>query len=272
MLARGVFYGTPPMTEDRDFKRLVRSRAARTGESYTTARATLLKQQNPGRKAAPVRTPSATVVPATPAASAPAASDYAAIAGMSDEAVAAKTGCTWERWVWALDQVEAHRWPHSEIARYLGEKYKVPAWWRQMIAVGYERVRGLRERGQMRAGHFSVSKSRTFPVAASTLFRAFKEPGKRARWMPGTKVAVRSATVGKVVRFTWSDGSSVEVRFTTRDRRKTSVAVEHTRIASKAEAEWLRAWWGERLEAVAGVVVPRRRTPTGVSTRTSLAR
>ncbi len=240
------------MTEDRDFKRLVRNRAARTGESYTAARATLLKQQA-GRKTAPTR------VSTAPSPAATASTDYAAITGMSDAAVAARTGCTWDKWFWALDQVEAHQWPHREIARYLGEKYKVPAWWRQMIAVGYERVRGLRERGQARAGQFSVSKSRTFPVAASTLYRAFKEPGKRARWMPGLKTTVRSATEAKVVRFTWADGSSVEVRLTKKDPRKTSVTVEHTRIGSKEEAVRLRGWWGERLEALAGVVVAPRR-------------
>lgn len=260
------------MTEDRDFKRLIRSRGARTGESYTAARATLLKQQQVGREAAPARTSSATASAAAPAAAAAPVPDYAAIAGMSDAAVAAKTGCTWEKWFWALDQVEAHQWPHREIARYLGDKYKVPSWWRQMIAVGYERVRGLRERGQARAGQYSVSKSKTFPVAASTLFRAFKEPAKRARWMPGTKAAVRSATAAKVVRFTWSDGSSVEVRLTPKDRRKTSVAVEHTRIAAKEEAQRLRGWWGERLEALAVMVAPRGRAGADASTRSPVLR
>lgn len=237
------------MTQDRDFKRLVRARAARTGESYASARAALRP------------TPATASTAATPVLPAPPPGNYAAIAGMSDEAVVAKTGCTWEKWIWALDQVEAHQWPHAEIARYLGEKYKVSAWWRQMLAVGYERVRGLRERGQMRAGHYTVSKSKTYATALSTLYRSVKEPGRRAKWMPGTKLTLRSATEGKVVRFMWSDGSSVELRFTVKGPGKVSVAVEHARIASKDEAERLRAWWGERLEALAAAIPARTRSP-----------
>jgi len=37
-----------------------------------------------------------------------------------------KTGCAWERWVKALDRVQAHTWPHRRIAEYVHEKYKVP--------------------------------------------------------------------------------------------------------------------------------------------------
>jgi hypothetical protein len=70
------------MPTDKDFKRLVRGRMQKTGESYTAARAILLRK--PARKPAPTRQ-------ATP--------DYATLAGMSDETIQAKTGCTWATWV-----------------------------------------------------------------------------------------------------------------------------------------------------------------------------
>ncbi|HEU5154041.1 MAG TPA: hypothetical protein VFU03_04890, partial [Gemmatimonadales bacterium] len=114
------------MTTNKDFKRLVRGRMQKTGESYTTARANLLKH-------------SLTPTPKQ----APAAIDYAGLAGMSDVTIKARTGCTWERWVWALDRVDAHLWPHREIAQYVQEKYKVPDWWTQTVTVGYERIKGL---------------------------------------------------------------------------------------------------------------------------------
>lgn len=41
--------------------------------------------------------------------------DYAAVAGMSDEKIKAKTGCTWERWVYALDRRGAEKMPHRDI-------------------------------------------------------------------------------------------------------------------------------------------------------------
>ena len=95
------------MPTNKDFKRLVRGRMQKTGESYTTARAHLLKQK-----------------PAAPVAPAPV--DYAKLAGKSDATLKAKNGCTWERWVEALDRARAHTWPHRDIAEYVHEKYKVP--------------------------------------------------------------------------------------------------------------------------------------------------
>ncbi len=114
------------MPTNKDFKRLVRARMQKTGESYTAARARLLTKQQVTPKQA--RTP-----------------DYARLAGMmSDAALKAKTGCPWERWVRALDRVQAHTWPHRRIAEYVHEKYKVPGWWSQTVTVGYERIKGLR--------------------------------------------------------------------------------------------------------------------------------
>jgi hypothetical protein len=65
------------MPTDKDFKRMVRGRMQKTGESYTTARAHLRKQK-----------PTATVAPR----SAPA--DYAKLAGRSDAILKEKTSCT----------------------------------------------------------------------------------------------------------------------------------------------------------------------------------
>src|SRR3954464_5960827 len=116
------------MPTDKDFKRLVRGRMQKTGESYTTARAQLRKQR-----------PTTTVAPAP--------REYAKLAGRSDAIIKQKTGCTWERWVKALDRARANTWPHGEIAKYVREKYQIPGWWAQSVTVGYERIKGLRAVG-----------------------------------------------------------------------------------------------------------------------------
>ncbi len=144
------------MPREKDFKRLVRNRMKKTGESYTAARAQLLKQK-----------PTATVSPRP--------SEYAKLAGRSDEIIKAKTGCTWVRWVKALDRAKAHTWPHREIAKDVNEKYKVPGWWAQTVTVGYERIKGLRAVGQRRDGSFEANKSRTFGVPVSRLYDAFHD-------------------------------------------------------------------------------------------------
>jgi hypothetical protein len=124
----------------------------KTGEAYTAARAKLLAK--PSRS----RTAMKTALSAAPAV------DYAKLAGMSDAVVKEKTGCQWDRWVKSLDHHGAAELPHREIVDLVQKKYKVGDWWSQMVTVGYERIKGLRARGQRRDGSYEATKSRTFNV------------------------------------------------------------------------------------------------------------
>ena len=241
------------MTTQKDFKRLVRGRMQKTGESYTAARANLLSAK---RKATNVESNGHGPVPATAVASTGAApttppADFAKIAGMSDEAVKAKTGCNWERWVWALDQVHAYNWPHSEIAQYVHEKYKVPGWWTQTVTVGYERIRGLRARGQRRSGSWEASKSKTINAAVGTVFKSFKQPKLRSAWLPENKPVVRTSVPNKSLRLTWDDGTSVEVYLVAKGRSKAQVAIQHTKLPSRDAADRMKEFWSEHLDALA---------------------
>jgi len=177
--------------------------------------------------------------------------DYAALAGMSNEAVRAKTGQTWERWVKALDRVEADRWPHREIARHLVGEYGLSGWWSQTVTVGYERIRGLREVGQRRGGSYEVTKTKTVAVAVGKLYRAFSDKRRRAQWLSDADVIIRAAIRDKSLRITWIDGTSVEVYFTKKGVTKSSVSVEHRTLPSRAAATAMKAYWGERLAELA---------------------
>ena len=222
------------MTTQKDFKRVVRSRMQKTGESYTAARAQLLR-----RTAAPALELS--IKPAAPAASPKsAAPDFAGLAGMSDAAVKKGTGCGWSSWVKTLDYAGAQQWPHRAITQFVREKYDTPSWWTQMVAVGYERIKGLRARGQQRSGDYRITKSRTFDAPVSKVYAAFRR----------AKFTVRSTTRNRAMRITWPDGTAVEVRFVPKGRSKSQVAIEHSRLASKAAAEKVKAYWGERLETL----------------------
>jgi uncharacterized protein YndB with AHSA1/START domain len=217
------------MPTDKDFKRLVRGRMQKTGESYTAARAHLRKSP------APVARPSI-----TPA-------EFAKLGGRSDAIMKEKTGCTWERWVKALDREKAHTWPHREIATHVREKYKIPGWWAQSVAVGYERIKGLRAVGQRRNGLFEAGKSKTFPVPLARLYEAFSEARIRRRWLPDVDLTIRSATREKSMRITWPDGTSVEVLFTSRGAGKSQVALAHTKLPDRAAVTEKKEYWGERL-------------------------
>jgi hypothetical protein len=231
------------MTQQKDLKRVVRTRMQKTGESYTAARAHVLARRD--ADAAPVE--AAADLPA-------AAPDYAALAGMSDETIAAKTGCTWKQWVGHLDDVGASTRPHREIAAHVHEAFGISGWWAQTVTVGYERIRGLRQIGQRREGSFEAGKNKTFPVPVSRLFAAFADPAQRAQWLPGVELQVRKATPDTSMRITWGDGSSVDLWFTAKGAEKCSVAVQHGKLPDRPRAEELKRFWGERLEALAGFV------------------
>jgi hypothetical protein len=224
------------MPTNKDFKRLVRGRMQKTGEAYTTARAHLLKK------------PAAAVPPAP--------IDYATLAGRSDAVLKAKTGCTWERWVKALDHARAYTWPHREIAKYVQEKYKTPSWWAQTVAVGYERIKGLRAIGQRGDGSFEASKSKTFAVPLGRLYSAFHDARMRARWLPGVDLTVRTATRGKSMRITWPDQTSVEVGFARRGTAKSQVVLQHGKLPDRAAATRMKQYWAERLVALGQVLAP----------------
>ena len=229
------------MPTNKDFKRLVRARMEKTGEAYTTARFQLLKQSKPPSTGAPARPMSMSI-------------DYAKLAGMSDAVVKRATGCTWERWVKALDYAGAHRWSHRAIADYVRTTYKTPSWWTQTVTVGYERIKGLRAIGQQRDGGYVATKSKTLPAPAGTVYRAFADGRIRRQWLDGVKLTVRKSTPNRSVRITWDDDTSVEVWLTSKGGGKTSAQVQHRNLVDRVDADRRRAFWAERLDALRDVV------------------
>lgn len=223
------------MPRDKDRKRVIRERMKKTGESYTTARAHVLSKKPSDR----------------PAAS---AIDLAALAGMKDDAIAAKTGRTWRQWVRALDADGAAAMPHRDIAAIVHKKHHVGDWRAQSVTVGYERIKGLRERGQRRNGTYEATKSRTFNVPVNTLFDAWAEDAARRRWLDGVKAIVRTARAPKSMRLQWPDGTLVAVGFTAKGAGKSAVALAHTKLRDRAASGNAKEYWTDRLDALGSLL------------------
>jgi uncharacterized protein YndB with AHSA1/START domain len=232
------------MTTQKDLKRVVRARMKKTGESYTSARAQVIRKPK-----------LQSVKPAKPVAalSEPAVAEYATIAGMSDDVVKEKTGCTWERWVYALDAKGADQLTHREIADLIHTKYKVGPWWTQMVAVGYERIKGLRGKNQRRDGTFEATKSKTFNVDVDTLYDAWAKAATRKKWL-AEPVKVRTATAPKSMRLEWPDGGIVAVGFYPKGNGKSSVAVQHAKLPDREAATRMKESWAQRLDALKEVL------------------
>lgn len=221
------------MVQNKDFKRIVRARMRRTGESYTAARAQVRQLRK--HTDAPARPPEP---------------DYAALAGKSDATIKARTGRVWKEWTEALDWHGAHKLPHGEIARLVRREFGVGDWWSQMVTVGYERIKGKRAHGQRMDGSYEASKSRTFAVPVARLFAAWANAGTRRRWLGGDGVKVRTATPPKVVRLGMPDGTIVVVGFLSKGNTKSAVAVQHTKLADKEAMDRAKTYWTARLDAL----------------------
>ncbi len=216
------------MTTQRSFKRLVRTRMEKTGESYTAARTMLL----------------AAVEPEAPGAEPRLAT--------SDAAIRERTGRGWEEWFDLLDAWGAPGQTHRETARRLaGELGLDPLAWNVQAIVGsYELARGLRVAGEHADG-FRVSVSKTVAVPVERLYDAFVDASLRSRWLPGADLRERTATRPRSARFDWGDGGTrVHVTFAGRGDERSTASLQHVRLADAAEAERMKAFWRERVAAL----------------------
>ena len=171
----------------------------------------------------------------------------AKVAGMSSEAVKAKTGKTWDEWIRALDKAGATKLDHKGIVAIVGSEHGIGPWWQQMVTVGYEQARGLREKHETTSG-YSVSRSKTLNVGVGSVFKAWKNERARAQWLDDS-ITIRKATVNKSMRITWTDGTSnVEVNFYPKGVGKTQLAVQHNKLPNAKAAAKMKAFWGQRLQ------------------------
>jgi uncharacterized protein YndB with AHSA1/START domain len=222
------------MTTDKDRKRLIRARMKKTGESYTAARAVIVARDGDSDDAY-----------AAPRA------EWPALAGVSDDAIRERTGRTWAGWVALLDAVGAHRMKHGEITRHVSATYaELDGWWTQMVTVGYERIRGLRDIGQRRDGNYEANKSRTFGIDVSKLYRMFSDARRRRKWLPDGVTRVRTALVDRSIRVDWQDGTQVNVFFTAKGPEKSTMTVQHTKLTSRDAVNEAKAFWQERFDAL----------------------
>ena len=209
------------MTAQRSFKRLVRSRMDKTGESYTAARAQLLAGVEPQR-----------ISLAT-----------------SDETIRERTGRGWEEWFDILDEWGAADKTHREIARWLGEQQGIHplAWNAQAIAGSYERARRGRQVGEHEDG-FTVTASKTVAVPVERLYAAFVDAGLRERWLPDGDLRERTTIEPRSARFDWGDGATrVHVSFAAKGEGKSVAALSHERLPDGGEAERMKTFWRERV-------------------------
>ncbi|MBA3281656.1 MAG: hypothetical protein H0U29_05450 [Acidimicrobiia bacterium] len=120
-------------------------------------------------------------------------------------------------------------------------------WEAQAITGSYQRVRGLRAVGEMTDG-FRITASRTIGVPVEQLYDAVVDPARRTGWL-STELRERTATRPKAAHFDAADGR-VHVTFAAKQAGRSTVFIEHARLADAAAADAMKTRWRAALSTL----------------------
>jgi uncharacterized protein YndB with AHSA1/START domain len=173
---------------------------------------------------------------------------------VTDDAVKASTGKTWDEWCKILDKAGARMMDHKEIALLLQKQIGLTRWWSQMVAVGYENERGIRqgERGEPCGKRYEVTLSKIVAAPRAAVWAAWQDPATLARWLPDAKFEISKTVPQKILHLDWPDETRVAVRLYER-RGKTRVVVSHGKLA-ESDAERLQNYWSAALDRLKAIV------------------
>jgi hypothetical protein len=172
---------------------------------------------------------------------------------MSDNAVMAKTGKTWNQWFALLDKAGASKLDHGGIVKLAARTGGAGPWWRQMVTVEYERARGLRDKHQTATG-FSVSVSKTVAADVAALYAATADAKRRKKWFPAGALKISSRTEDKYFRAAWNGAARLEINFYPKPGGKAQINVQVGKLANKSDVERERAAWKKALEKLTSLL------------------
>ncbi len=165
---------------------------------------------------------------------------------MSDAAVKERTGKAWADWFQNPRQGRRQAMAAQGNLRLACKG--VGSWWCQMVAVAYERARGIREKYQECDGEFSASGSRTLTVPLSKAYEARVNEKLRRGWLGAAELEIITATPSKSIRGKWDGGNSrLSVNFYGKGAAKCQVAVDHMKLSGSKECAKMKAFWCDAL-------------------------
>jgi len=189
----------------------------------------------------------------------------------TDAACRKATGKTLDQWFAALDALGGLEQNRRDRSQWLLEATGKDAWWANTLAVEYERARGQKEKDGRPTG-YSICSTKTIAAPIERVFAAFADAAALDRWLgAGTKLefadggtfsnadgdrgTFRRIRANKDLRLSWEHptlgpGTSVEVLFAGKGQGKTGVTLNHTRVATRREADQLRLGWQAAFEAL----------------------
>jgi uncharacterized protein YndB with AHSA1/START domain len=187
---------------------------------------------------------------------------------VTDAACKQETGRTLKEWFDHIDGLGDYGRRNTVAALY-NEFGRSKEWWATTIPVEYERARQMLKKDGLPEG-YGICATKTIAAAVPTVYAAWSDAKAFAKWFgdglkakitdggefsdgagnTGTFTRVRA---DKDLRFSFenaklSSPTLVDVMFADKGAGKTLVTLNHTRIQTRAEADGLRAAWGEAFD------------------------
>jgi hypothetical protein len=166
---------------------------------------------------------------------------------ISDDAVKKSTGKVWPEWFALMNKAGARKMEHKAIAEMLHKKHGLSGWWSQMVTVQYEQeIKGRKKHAKPEV--YQISKSKTLQYSASKVFSVIQYPALRKSWLKNPDFAITKSAKNKSIRGKWVDGkTNIEFQFYQKDKIKTQLVIQHSKISSEKEAEKLKKYWERNL-------------------------
>lgn len=201
---------------------------------------------------------------------------------VDDATAKAATGRTLGEWYALLDANGGPEQGRRAIGNLLNDSYHVDRWWISTINIGYEAAHGRVEKDG-RAKGYTICATKAIKADASTCFAAFATAAVLDRWLgsghaldfveggslvnaDGNRARIRKINPGKKITLVWEQtdaapGTPVEVAFQS-SAGKTTVMITHDRLQTRADADGLRAAWGEALSRLKASLEGASQQPT----------
>lgn len=111
---------------------------------------------------------------------------------LTDDAVRSKTGKAWDEWCKVLDRAGGRMMDHQELAHWLAGETGMTRWWCQMIAIGYENERGIRDNPRCESPdrRYEVTLNKAVGASRVAVWAAFQDAGTLERWLPAAEFGV----------------------------------------------------------------------------------
>jgi len=182
----------------------------------------------------------------------------------SEKACKAETGKSRAEWFAACEKSGATG--RAAIGKFF-QAAKVEPWWLTVLTVEYEAAKGAVEKDGRPKG-YSICSTKSVDASAADTFKAFTVSSELAKWFgagatidakeggtlkdgDGVRARLTKVRPGKTLAFVWetpgfAEGSAVEILIQPKGA-KTGLVVNHTRIATRRDADGVRGAWEQAL-------------------------